>query len=90
MKDDKLLGEDSGSFNLEPRWLQAKVSFHPVGDKNSYIKAADLLREDGKYAVRMTMDGKPYGTYPFVVKNGRIEFQGRQVRARYRSDALYR
>ena len=52
LKDNKVLGEDSGPFNLEPRWLQAKVSFHPVGDKDSYIKAADLLREDGKHALR--------------------------------------
>jgi len=82
LKDGKVIGEDSGTFNLEPRWLEAKLNFRPAGgDRNSYLKAGDLLREDGKYAVRLTIDGKPYGTYPFVVKNGRIEFQGRQVRA---------
>jgi len=81
LKNGKVLGEDAGTLNLEPRWLEAKLFFHPAGgDKNSYLKAADLLREDGKYAVRLTIDGKPYGEYPFVVKSGRIQFQGKQVR----------
>ena len=39
-----------------------------------------LLREEGKYTVRLTLDGKQYGEYPFVVKNGRIQFQGKQIR----------
>jgi hypothetical protein len=30
--------------------------------------------------VRLTIDNKLYGTYPFVVKGGRIELQGKQVR----------
>jgi hypothetical protein len=38
------------------------------------------LREDGRYSVRLTIDNKPYGTYPFVVKGGRIELQGKQIR----------
>ncbi|MGI9168362.1 MAG: hypothetical protein ACR2G5_18600 [Pyrinomonadaceae bacterium] len=81
LKDGKVLGEEAGMLRLEPRWLQAKLSFRPAGgDKNSYFKAADLLREDGKYAVRLNIDGKPYGEYPFVVKGGRIQFQGKQVR----------
>lgn len=58
-----------------------KLFWRPAGgDKNSYLKAADLLREDGKYSVRLTIDGKLYGEYPFTVKGGRIEFQGKQVR----------
>jgi hypothetical protein len=81
LKDGKALGEDAGTLRLEPWWLQLKLNFHPAGgNKNSYLKAADLLREDGRYAVRLNMGGKPYGEYPFTVKGGRIEFQGKQVR----------
>lgn len=81
IKDGKVLGEEAGTLRLEARWLEAKLSFRPAGgDKNSYLKAADLLREDGKYEVRLTVDGKPYGAYPFAVKSGRMQFQGKQVR----------
>lgn len=81
LKDGKALGEDSGTLRLEPWWLELKLSFRPTGgDKNSYLKAADLLREDGKYSVRLTIDGKVYGDYPFTVKGGRLEFQGKQIR----------
>lgn len=30
--------------------------------------------------MRLTIDGKPYGEYPFAVKSGLIQFQGKQVR----------
>ena len=80
LKDGKALGEDAGTLRLEPRWLELKLYFHSPGDKNTYLKAADLLQEDGKYSVRLTIDGKPYGDYPFTVKGGRIQFQGKQVR----------
>lgn len=81
LKDGKALGEDSGTLRLEPRWLELKLFWHPAGgDKNSYLKAGDLLREDGRYSVRLTIDGSLYGEYPFTVKDSRIQFQGRQVR----------
>lgn len=81
LKDGKALGEDAGTLRLEPRWLELKLFFHPVGgDKNVYLKAADLLKEDGRYSVRLAIDGKPYGDYPFTVKAGRIQFQGKQIR----------
>jgi hypothetical protein len=80
LKDGRVLGEESGTFRLEPRWLKAQLSFNPPSDKNSYLKAAELLGADGKYAVRLTMDGKVYGEYPFDVKGGKIQFQGKQVR----------
>ena len=81
LKDGKSLGEDAGTLRLEPRWLELKLSFRPTGgDKNSYLKAADLLREDGRYSIRLTIAGKLYGEYPFTVKGGRIQFQGKQVR----------
>ena len=80
LKDGKALGEESGTLRIEPRWAELKLYFHPAADKNAYIKGGDLLREDGRYAVRLNIDGKPYGEYPFVVKAGRIQFQGKQIR----------
>jgi hypothetical protein len=76
-----LIAEDSGSFLLAPRWQKADLLLHPAGgDKNSYLKAGELLRADGRYAFRLTVDGKAYGTYPFEIKQGRIQFQGKQIR----------
>ena len=80
-RDGRVVAEDSGSLRLEPRWLKAALHFRPAGgDKNAYYKAGDLLREDGRYIVRLSMNNKPYGEYPFVVKGGRIELQGKQIR----------
>jgi hypothetical protein len=81
LKDGKALGEDVGTLKLAPRWQELKLFFHPAGgDKNLFLKAEDLLREDGRYSVRLSIDGKPYGDYPFTVKGSRIQFQGKQVR----------
>ena len=81
LKDGVVLGQDSATLNLQPRWLQADFFFQDAAaDKNSHLSAAGLLREDGKYTVRLRIDGKPYGEYPFVVKGGRIQFQGKQIR----------
>lgn len=80
-RDGRLVAENSGSLRLEPRWLKAQLNFRPAGgDKNAYFKAGDLLREDGRYSVRLNINNKPYGEYPFVVKGGRIELQGKQIR----------
>ena len=80
-RDGRVLGVDNGTLRLEPRWLNAALYFRPSGgDATAYLKAGELLREDGRYSVRLTIDNKLYGTYPFVVKGGRIELQGKQVR----------
>ncbi|HLL69906.1 MAG TPA: hypothetical protein VK363_00655 [Pyrinomonadaceae bacterium] len=79
--DGKVLAADRATLRLEPRWLQARFSFRAEGgDPNSYYKAGELLKEDGAYSFRFTLDGKPSGTYPFTVKGGRIQIQGRQLR----------
>src|ERR1044071_9054878 len=80
LKDGKAIGEEIGTLTMEPHWLEFKVFFHPLADKNAFLKAGDLLKEDGKYVVKLVIDNKAYGDYPFTVKAGRIEFQGRQVR----------
>ena len=80
-RDGRVVAENSGSLRLEPRWLKADLHFRPAGaDQNAYFKGGDLLREDGRYSVRLNINSKPYGEYPFVVKGGRIEFQGKQIR----------
>jgi hypothetical protein len=80
-RDGRVLAVHDGSLRLEPRWLKADFHFRPSGgDKNAYFKAGDLLREDGRYSVQLTINNKLYGTYPFVVKGGRIELQGKQIR----------
>jgi len=81
VKSGKVIGQDVSTLNLQPRWLQADFFFQDAdADQNSHLNAAALLREDGKYTVRLTIDGKLYGEYPFVVKSGRIQFQGKQIR----------
>ncbi|HVG30734.1 MAG TPA: hypothetical protein VM864_13580 [Pyrinomonadaceae bacterium] len=80
-RDGQTLAVDSATLRLEPHWLKLQSLFKPAGgDANSYYKAGDLLREDGAYSFRFTLDGKPYGRYPFTVKGGRIQLQGNQVR----------
>jgi hypothetical protein len=80
-RDGRVIASDSGSLQLEPRWLEAKLLFRPAGgEPNAYFKAGDLLREDGRYSVRLNVNNKPYGEYPFVVKGGCIELQGKQIR----------
>jgi len=80
-KDGQVIADDAGTLRLEPRWLTAGLYFRPTGgDRNAFFKAAEFLREDGAYRIRLTVDGRLYGEYPFAVKNGKIAFQGRQIR----------
>lgn len=80
LKDGRVLGVEVGTFGMEPRWLKAQLNFHPATDKNAYLRGGDLLREDGRYVVRLTIDGKLYGEYPFTVAGGKIQLQGKQIR----------
>jgi hypothetical protein len=80
VRGNQVLGEESGTLRLEPRWLTATLYFRPIGDKNSFLKAGEVLNEDGAYRIRLAIDGNPYGDYPFTIKGGRIQLQGRQLR----------
>jgi hypothetical protein len=80
LKTGNLIGEDTGSFLLKPDWQKADLLLRPAGARNSFMKAGGLRRADGRYVFRLTVDGKPYGNYPFEVKEGRIQFQGKQIR----------
>jgi hypothetical protein len=79
-QDGVVLGEDSGTLRLEPRWLRATLYFRPAGDKNAYLRATEVLDRDGAYRILLSVEGKAHGEYPFSVKAGRIELQGRQLR----------
>ena len=79
-QDGTVLGEDSGTLRLEPRWLRATLYFRPAGDKNAFLKAADVLDRDGAYRILLSVEGRARGEYPFSVKSGRIELRGRQLR----------
>ena len=78
-RDGRVLASETGNLRLEPRWLKAALNFRH-GDDKSFFKAGDLLSADGRYIIQLTIDNKPYGHYPFVVKGGRIELQGKQIR----------
>jgi hypothetical protein len=81
LRDNKVIGMAADPLQLEPRWRQADFFFTaPDGEKGSYLKAGDLLSEDGRYTVRFTVEGTGYGDYPFVVKGGKIQLQGRQIK----------
>ena len=81
LRDGRVVAEDSGSLRLEPRWLKADLLLRPSGGPpNTYFKAGDLLREDGRYSFRLMLNNKQYGEYPFEVKGGRIELQGKQIK----------
>ena len=76
--DGRVLASEAGKLRLESRWGKAALFFrHADG---AYFKAGDLLNQDGRHSIRLTINNKPYGEYPFVVKGGRIQLQGKQVR----------
>jgi hypothetical protein len=83
LKNGKVIGEESGRGRFEPHWKQADLFLHSATDaKKPLLKAEELLREDGRYAFRLTINGKRYGDYPFEVKGGQIQFQGNQIRGK--------
>ena len=81
VRDGKIIGRDQGELHADAQWRQLDVLFHPETDASGYLKAKELLREDGAYRVRFDLDGKPHGTYSFAVGGGKIQLQGRQLDA---------
>ena len=79
-RDGHVIGSDKGELHADRQWKQLDVSLRPAdGDGNSYLKANELVHEDGTYRVRFVLNGKPYGIYSFTVGAGSIQLQGRQL-----------
>jgi len=77
-EDGKVIGEDNGTARLTPQWAQFDVYFQQGANAGEKVKAADVLAQDGEYRVRVSIDGKPYGLYPFAVHGGKIDVQAQQ------------
>ena len=78
--DGKTIGEEKGTLRLDPKWGQLDVYFQPAGGGSSErLKAADVLAQDSAYRVDVSIDGKKYGSYTFVVSGGKIQLQGFQT-----------
>ena len=83
LQDNSVVATDTGTLRLSPQWQQTDLLFKTMGgDQNSFFRAEEILRTDGLYRVSVSIDGKPYGTYPFTVERGKIQLQGTQIRER--------
>jgi len=72
------------SQDLTPRWNRFAFDLiHPMQGTGggAYFKAVDLLRKDGSYTLKMSLDGQPYGTWKFAVAGGKLSRTGRADRA---------
>ena len=86
LSDNKVIATNGAgeAVRLTPEWNLFKLSFNPVlpngepGSSGEY-HSSEVLSRDGAYAVRLRLDGKPYGEYAFTVNGGQIQFQGRQL-----------
>ncbi len=66
------------SMTPKPWWIRYETGFQ--APKGGIYPTKELLKRDGKYIVKVNVDGKLHGSYPFRVKNGKIEYQGRTER----------
>jgi hypothetical protein len=72
------------THNLKPMWNRWEFQMSQPMQGTSggrYFKAKDLLARDGAYELKMTMDGKPYGTWRFAVKDGQLTYVGQTLRS---------
>jgi hypothetical protein len=68
---------------LDDKWVRYEFDLiHPMQGTSggAYMKAADLLAQDGKYKLKMSIDGAPYGTWSFEVAGGKLRLAGRADR----------
>ncbi len=87
-KDKKVVAVGSSGFRREGRWTRQDMTLQKPGKKNpkgEYYSNQDFYAnrdklEDGAYTLNFNTDGKLYGAYKFMVKNGDIQVQGRQIR----------
>lgn len=80
-KAGKLIGQENKSgrtIDLLPYWERRTFNFYKPG--GSRINGFDILRKDGDYEIKLTLEGKHYATYPFSVKGGKIVYLPEQTR----------
>lgn len=77
-KDKQVLAEtdDPYRLNLTHKWASVDLPFRKPGAlKNkdyTEFKLSEITAVDGRYRFDLTVDGKPYSSYAFTVKNGQI------------------
>ncbi len=85
--DGKLLAmtRPGNAVKLTAEWKRFTLSFNPVTEDGQLTNAgefhaSEILKSDGAYVVKLTLDGKPYGEYEFIIKGGQIQpRQGRDA-----------
>ena len=73
------------TYTLKPGWIRFQYELtEPMKGTSGgrYFKASDLLAKDGNYTLKMVVNGKPYGTWPFAVQGGKLAYTGRTVRGK--------
>jgi hypothetical protein len=84
--DGKIIADGGGATSamiLKPHWGGYKLSFRPTTpqpDGSSEFHASEFLKTDGKYRIDLSLDGKPYGSYSFTVKGGKLSRDDAQTR----------
>ncbi len=78
VKDKQLLAEtdDPYKLNLSHKWESVDLPFRKAGaaakkDYSEY-KLSEILAVDGQYRFELSVDGKPYSDFNFMVKDGKI------------------
>jgi hypothetical protein len=86
-KDKKVLAGDWGdaaAVILKPGWTGFNLYLNRLKSERSEngsteFPVSEVLKADGDYSVLLSIEGKPYGEYPFAVKAGKILYQGNQL-----------
>ncbi len=76
---------DDATNRFQHNWVRYEFDMINPPAKTSgggYFKAKDLLAVDGGYTLKMTMDGKEYGTWKFSVIGGKPNYSGRTERGK--------
>ncbi len=71
------------SYDIKPEWVRFEFDLiNPPGrgPAGSYLKAGDLLAQDGNYTLKAVIDGKPYGEWKYKVSSGKFITTGRADR----------
>jgi hypothetical protein len=86
-RDRKLIcvSREGTTYTLRPEWIRAEFDLiHPPRGTSggAVFTAAELLANDGTYTLEMKIDGQPYGTWRFTVKDGKLQYVGRAERGK--------